>query len=495
MGILLALLCMTSTEAQPAKSQPELTVSAASSLRDVMNDLRDASTVQATVLFNFGGTNHLQRQIEANHGEGVDILVAAGDDAMRALTQLGLIREGDLRIMAENRMALVAPSDHSGEIQSFADLAHERVTRIAVGARGVPVGNLARQVFDALGISEQVRPKLVGATHARQALDYIIRGEVSAGVLYTTDARAAGDKVIVIQAADPSWHDPIRYWIAPLISSDNPDAANAFVDFAVSEPARAILRGHGFQAGDDNVVAATLETSDKESERVFSRAWTALRLSVTAAFGALLVVFPLGTIVGAVLARKAFRGREVVDSILTLPMILPPTVTGYILVVLLGSQSVIGSTLESVFGVRVSLTLVGAGVASGVIAFPLMMKSARAGFAAVDRDLELASYTLGKGRLATFFRISVPLARNGLITGAVLSFARAIGEFGATYMLAGMIENRTMTMPSAIFDAFTNHHDATARTLVLILTAFSLFVIYFTNRLNVHESFDRSRTH
>ncbi len=476
--------------APTAEKHIKITVSAAASLNDVFTEIgrRFEETHPGVVVqFNFLGSNHLQRQIEGNDGVGVDVFACAAEAPMDALVAGGFVRPEDRRLFAGNRIALVVPVGNPARITSFADLADPRVQTLAISGERVPAGIYARQVLEKLNLTQTLSNKLVNTAHVRQALAYVIQGEVSAGLVYATDAAQVADALQLVEIADTIWHDPIRYPIAMLDRSPHPDAAWKFVDFVMSNIATEILERHGFRRPGRATLSKlpSINTGEKldNSDRLH-KAWIALKLSLLAATGALMVVFPLGTLVGAILAKCNFRGRELLDSVLTLPMVLPPTVTGYYLMIMLGSRSWVGRTLEDILGIHVSLSLLGAGIASGVIAFPLMMKSARTAFESVNHELELASYTLGKGRITTLLRITLPLAKNGLVGGAILSFARAIGEFGATFMLAGMIEGRTMTMPSAIFNAFTNHDDATAQILVLVLTIFSIGVIYLTNRLN-----------
>ena len=211
--------------------------------------------------------------------------------------------------------------------------------------------------------------------------------------------------------------------------------------------------------------------------------WSALKLSLIVTAVATSVVVVLGTACALVLAKANFRGRELLDAIITLPLVLPPTVTGYYLIVLLGRRGVIGSYLYDLTGWSVVFTLWAAVIAAAVMSLPLMVKSARAAIESVNPQYELASYTLGKGRLKTFLRITLPLARRGIFAGIVLSFARALGEFGATLMLAGNIPGRTQTMPLAIYETVVAGEDAQAQILALILTAVSLTAIYLTNKL------------
>lgn len=211
--------------------------------------------------------------------------------------------------------------------------------------------------------------------------------------------------------------------------------------------------------------------------------WPAFKLSLLVVSVATLLVSVMGTALGFVLAKRQFRAKELCDALLTLPMVLPPTVTGYYLIVLLGRRGWLGRYLYSLTGWTPAFTWEGAVLAAGVMALPIMVKSARAALESVDARYEMVSYSLGKGELETFFRVTLPLAFRGILAGIVLSFARALGEFGATLMLAGNIPGKTQTMPLAIFEAFIAGEDQQARALALILTCTSLVTIYLTNVL------------
>jgi molybdate transport system permease protein len=211
--------------------------------------------------------------------------------------------------------------------------------------------------------------------------------------------------------------------------------------------------------------------------------WPAFKLSLLVVSVATLLIGVVGTAFGFVLAKRRFRGKELCDALLTLPLVLPPTVTGYYLIVLLGRRGLLGRYLYALTGWTPAFTWEGAVLAAGVMALPIMVKSARAALESVDARYEIVSFSLGKGELETFFRVTLPLASRGILAGIVLSFARALGEFGATLMLAGNIPGKTQTMPLAIFEAFIAGEDRQARSLALILTVASIVTIYLTNVL------------
>jgi molybdate transport system permease protein len=212
--------------------------------------------------------------------------------------------------------------------------------------------------------------------------------------------------------------------------------------------------------------------------------WEPLKLSLLVVSLSVLVVGVLGVLLGFILAKGRFVGQEVLGSFVTLPLVLPPTVTGYYLIILLGRHGLLGEFLFRVTGWTISFTWQAAVVAAVVLSLPLMVLSARAAIEGVNPQYEIASYTLGKSRLATFFLITLPLARRGLLAGLVLSFTRALGEFGATFMLAGNIPGRTQTMPLAIYEAVMSGDDKRAQVLALILTAISVGAVYLTGKLS-----------
>lgn len=212
--------------------------------------------------------------------------------------------------------------------------------------------------------------------------------------------------------------------------------------------------------------------------------WHALKLSLLVVSIATIVIGVAGTALGFLLAKSNFRGKDFLDAVLTLPMVLPPTVTGYYLIVLLGRRGLLGEPLYALTGWTVVFTWIAAVIASTVIALPLMIKSARAAIESVDAEYEIASCIMGKSEFETFFRITLPLAGRGILAGIVLSFARAFGEFGATLMLAGNIPGRTQTMPLAIYEAVVSGEDEQAKWLALVLTGISVTVVYLTNRLS-----------
>ncbi|HEV8689314.1 MAG TPA: molybdate ABC transporter permease subunit [Ideonella sp.] len=212
-------------------------------------------------------------------------------------------------------------------------------------------------------------------------------------------------------------------------------------------------------------------------------AWIALALTLKVAGWATVSNLLLGVATGYAMARWRFPGRELLDAMFTLPMVMPPTVLGYYLLVLIGSQGPIGAWLLQHLGFRLIFTWQAAVIAAMVMAFPLVFKAARAAFESVDPQLENAARSLGVGELGVFFRVSLPLAWRGILSGVLLSFARAMGEFGATLMVAGSIPGKTQTLSIAAYEAVQAGQDDTANFLVALASLTCLMILLAAGRL------------
>ena len=215
------------------------------------------------------------------------------------------------------------------------------------------------------------------------------------------------------------------------------------------------------------------------TEAALSALWLSLRVSVLATALDALVGVPLAYL----LAKRRFWGRQALDVVVTLPLVLPPTVTGYYLIVLFGRHGWLGGPLYALTGWTVAFTWYAAVIAAGVMAFPLLVRPVRAAIEGVNPDLERAAFVLGRSEWRTALEVTLPLARRGLIAGLVLAFARALGEFGATLMLAGNIPGRTTTVPLAIYTAVSTGEASEAQVLVVTLTVLSCVVVLLASRL------------
>jgi molybdate transport system permease protein len=214
--------------------------------------------------------------------------------------------------------------------------------------------------------------------------------------------------------------------------------------------------------------------------------WFPLWLSLRVAVISTAVALGLGLWLAWILANREFRGKEILDAAVTLPLVLPPTVLGYYLLVVLGRSSPVGKLYETLFGAPLVFTWQAAVVAALFHSTPLLVKSARAAFESVDRSYERAARNLGASELRLFWRVTLPLARRSILAAGALAFARSLGDFGVTLMIAGNIPNRTQTMALAIYDAVESGNGTAARVLVLIISAIALVVLSLANRLTTN---------
>mgnify|MGYP003764074337 FL=1 len=212
-------------------------------------------------------------------------------------------------------------------------------------------------------------------------------------------------------------------------------------------------------------------------------AWIPLALTLKVAGWATGINLVLGVAFGFAMARTRLAGRDLLDAVFTLPMVMPPTVLGYYLLVLIGTHGVVGAWLLEHFGVRLIFTWQAAVIAATIVSFPLVFKAARAAFEQVDPQLEDAARTLGVSESAVFFRVSLPLAWRGILAGLLMSFARALGEFGATLMVAGSIAGKTQTLSIAVYEAVQAGQDDTANFLVAITSIVCVTVLLAAGRL------------
>ncbi|AKB27713.1 Molybdenum transport system permease protein ModB [Methanosarcina siciliae C2J] len=215
---------------------------------------------------------------------------------------------------------------------------------------------------------------------------------------------------------------------------------------------------------------------------MLDKIWFPLSLTLwIAAISSFFVLFS-GVAIAYVFARRDFRGKGLAELLLTLPLVLPPTVIGYLLVVLVGRNGFLGQMILNFLGTGIMFTWQAAVIAAYTVSLPLMVYTAKAAIEAVDREIEYAAYILGKSELETALKITLPIAKKGILAGLILSFARAMGEFGATLMLAGNIPGKTNTMSISIYSAFQAGNNELAQLLVLILVFMSLLTIALTGR-------------
>jgi molybdate transport system permease protein len=216
--------------------------------------------------------------------------------------------------------------------------------------------------------------------------------------------------------------------------------------------------------------------------------WFPLWLSLRVAFLSTAVALALGLWLAYVLANREFRGKEILDAAITLPLVLPPTVLGYYLLVVIGRTSWFGRAWEAIFGAPLVFTWKAAVIAALLHSLPLLVKSARAALESVDHSYERAARTLGASEWRLFWKVTLPLAQRSVLAAVALAFARALGDFGVTLMVAGSIPGRTQTVAVAIYEAVEGGNTAVARTLVLVISAVALGILALAKRLEPRQS-------
>jgi molybdate transport system permease protein len=208
--------------------------------------------------------------------------------------------------------------------------------------------------------------------------------------------------------------------------------------------------------------------------------WEPVWLSLRVAAFATMLVLVIGTALGWLLAHRKFSGKHALETVIYMPLVLPPTVVGFILLMAVGRNGLLGMLT----GMGLTFTFAGAVLASTVVALPLMVQTARAAIAEVNPELEQAAAVMGASGWKILWLVTLPMARRGIATGAVLSYARALGEFGATLMVAGNIPGRTQTVPLAIYTAVQTNDMMRANALVLVMTVIAFAIVWVTNSVN-----------
>jgi molybdate transport system permease protein len=458
----------------------------AASTEDAMKEIAAtfAADTGISVKLNADDSSKLATQIF--HGAPADLFLSANDKWAEYIKEKGFARH--TQPLLGNSLVLVVPRGNPGQVRQPEDLAKPAVERIAVAGPTVPAGIYARQALSRLKLWDNLWAlrKVVAGDNVRDTLTYVERAEVQAGIVYATDARIS-NKIEVVYTFPPSSHDRLVYPLVLLKAGAGKAAARRFYEYLQTPAAEAVFRKYGFQRpAPDGGSGGAVQSTPQDGEWLTAEEWSAVCLSLLVAGTATAVSLPFGLALGYLLARRQFFGKSLVETVIHLPLVLPPVVTGYLLLVALGKQGWIGRYLDQWFGVSLVFTWEGAALASAVMAFPLMVRAIRLAFSEVDVRLEQAARTLGAGRFDTFLTVSLPLARRGIIIGGVLAFARSLGEFGATIMIAGSIPDETRTIPLYIYSLVKSPGGA-ERSVRLVVVSILIAVL----ALGVAEYLDR----
>jgi molybdate transport system permease protein len=421
-----------------------LLVLAAASLTDVLPRVAGMWEEREgiPVRFSFDATSRLAPQIL--QGVPADLFFSADEAWMDWVEERGGIQTGTRVTLLGNELVVVVPKDRSFEPASPEDLASTGLHRLALAGENVPAGRYGQAALESTGVWDAVATRVVRAGNVRGALEWVALGEVDAAIVYRTDAMAES-RVRVTFTFPRDAHPPITYPAAVIAGAPHAEAARRFLDFCQTAEARRAFQAEGF------LVTATHPSGSTGREATpLPNPWSAVRLSLLVALGATLAGFIPAVWLGWILARKDFIGKSFLATVALVPLVLPPVVTGFLLLSLLGSQGPLGGVLATL-GIPIPFTLLGATLAALTVGLPLYVVSIRNAFQVVDPSYEEVSWTLGRRPWPTFLRVTLPLATPGIAAGAVLAFARALGEFGATVVLAGNIEGSTRTIALAVY--------------------------------------------
>ena len=463
---------------QASEPSPEaLVVLAASSLQDALPVVARAwhAAGGIPVRFSFDATSRLAPQIL--RGAPADVFISADEVWMRWLEERGGVEGASIRTVTTNQLVFVVPRGASDPPRDPRSIVGADLSRIALAGENVPAGRYARAALESVGAWSLVEPRVIRGGTVRATLEWVARAEADGGIVYRTDALVE-DRVNLAFAFEGEDYPAPTYPGAVTSRSENREAAEAFLDFMGDAEAAALLAASGFGPASEGVVAVAQVPSPALDP------WSAVRLSLIVAFSAVLLGLVPAVAMGWLLARRDFLGKSFVSMIVMAPLVVPPVVTGFLLLSVLGRESALGGVLDAM-GLQIPFTLLGATLAALVVGFPLYVMAIRAVFDTVDRRFEEVSWTLGVPKAPTFRRISLPLALPGIAAGAVLAFARSLGEFGATVVLAGNMEGETRTIALAVYSLLESPSGQGATwTLVIASVMLSLLALLGFERLS-----------
>ena len=420
----------------------------------------------------FGGSQALARQIAL--GAPADVFFSAGAPPMRSLIGEGLVNAEHVSSPLSNELVVVASPALAPSLASLESLAAPGVGAIAMPDPEIaPAGWYAERALESAGLREALRPKTVETANVRAALAAVSAGVADAGFVYRTDARTAPELRAAF-AVPPALHPPIRYQVAPIIGSPNPDAARDLADFLASSEAAAVFAAHEFGAG-DSPASESASMSAPPPSALGGFPFRTLAITLQVAVAATLMNIPLALALGWLVAKKRVRGRFFLDALASLPLALPPVAIGYALLLAVGPNGPIGRVAEDLFGARIVLTWFAAALAAAAVSFPLIARAFITAMEGVDERIERSARSLGAGPMRVFFTITLPIARRGILAGALLGFVRALSEFGATIVVAGNVRGETQTLPLAIYENIQLGRDS--QTLVLVALSVALAAV------------------
>ena len=473
-----ALLTLIAAALAPAgwiqAAPPPIVVSVAASLGDVMTELttRYAVTTGQEVRLNVAGSNVAARQIA--EGAPVDVFVSADAAQMDVAKRAGRLVKGSRVELLTNQLVVVGAPGSTLRVTGPASLGAADVRRVALGnPDSVPAGVYARQWLEKAGAWAAVSGKVVPTVTVRAALAAVRSGRADAG-------RGLPHRRPQRAGCAGALHRAARRRAAGRLPGRRgrgtaPGRGPALPRLPARGRGRRGVRRRRFRP------RWSVGRAADRAHRPMNQSFTGIAaFSIATAALAMLLALPIALAIGWLLARTAFRGKAVVETLVSLPLVLPPVAIGLLLLQLLGRNRPLGRLLDGA-GIEVVFTWKAVVLAMVVMSLPLMVMTIRAGFDHVDQRFERMAATLGAGAVRVFATITLPLARRSVMAAALLGFARALGEFGATIVVAGGIPGQTQTLAVAIFNLSEAGRESDASLLMLVSIAIAFGVLSLAN--------------
>ena len=465
-----------SSEAASGESV-ELIVFAAASLTETLNAIAETYSAEnpgVTFSFNFDSSGTLKTQIQ--EGADCDLFISAGQKQMNQLDSTASAEvntegldfvDAESRVdLLENKVVLCVPEGSDKGIDSFDSLAeHLKAEDIlfCMGNSDVPVGQYTQKILAYYDLDEAALTAagvITYGSNVKEVTTQVSEASVDAGVVYCTDAYSAG--LTPVDEATKEMCGQVIYPAAVMKNALHAEAAKEFLAYLRTDKAATVFESVGLGDGMD-----------------WYPLWNSLRIALISCAA----VFFLGIFAAYYIAKLPRVLKGVLDVVLTLPMVLPPTVVGYFLLLLFGAKRPLGIFFMEHFGVKLVMNWYSAIFASIVVAFPLMYRTARGAFESFDETLAWSAQTLGLSNTWIFWRVRMPCCRQGILAGTVLAFARALGEYGATSMIAGYTPGKTATIATTVYQLWRTNDEAGAMQWVLVDIVISAVVLLAVNLL------------
>lgn len=415
-----------------------------------------------------GASGTLQRQLR--QGAPFDLFISADSARVQQLADEGVLLPTTVRPYAQGKLVLAVAPGTGGDLADLAEVLRRHRGRLAIpNPQHAPYGAAAVQVLQLLRLEEEILPNAVFAENVGQAMRYVQTGNVDLAFL---PASLALQEQLAHHPIDGALHEPIVQSLG-VVDGGNVVEALRFVELFTSTEFLARLLHQGYAPPPSGAAAPPTPAAPRPID------WRPVWLTLHVAAATTGISLVIGTLLGWFLAGHAFPGRRWIMAATMLPLVLPPTVLGFYLLVAFGRTSPLGRAWEAVFGEPLVFTTNAAVLAASVAAVPIVARQMAVAFAGIGHDVLEAGRMDGAGRVRLFWEIQLPLVRPALLAGATIAFARAVGDFGATLMIAGNIPGETQTAAIAIYELMNAGREREALYLVLAITVVSAVVLAY----------------